>query len=357
MKIGIMTYHYSYNFGAMIQAYALRIAIKDLVGEDHDVEIINYIPSSFTNQGESIINSAFLEKKEKRDCFLRERCGILTQPTTDLSDINDYDVYVVGSDQVWNPNLPVFERTSEYFLDFVPDGKRRVAYAASIGEQITEDFSTELFEENIGKFDFLSMREQSYCSFIERFTDKKCEAVLDPTFLLDATHYRSLYSKDIKHDSYTLCVAYGMKARRRLYDIANRYSIQNKQQIVHSDQEVTSYLFMNQEKTIFYSSMEEILWYIDHAEMVITDSFHFVVFSIIFHRPFYVMLTGKPSRITDLLAYLDLSDRILSDATRLSELNSKIDYETVDKKIFKKRELSYAFLKAALMGENKNEKI
>lgn len=348
MDIGIITYHYSYNFGAMIQAYALRMAIKELVGEDVGVDIINYIPPTFTNKAESLSDDRYEHQKLDRKRFLSERCGIRGEATTDISAIREYDIYITGSDQVWNPNLPVFEESSEYFLSFVKNGKIRASYAASVGEKITDDFSTELFEKYIPLFDYLSVREQSYCGFIEKFTDKKCYAVLDPTFLLRPSHYIGLMPRKEKKAKYTLCVSYAMKAKRKLYDLANRYTILHKQNIVNMEQQIKPYFFMNPEESIFYSSIEEILWYIDNAEMIITDSFHFVVFSIIFHKPFYVMLTGKTSRIVDLLQYLGLEDRILPDMFAVSKMNNKIDYDEVDRKIAEKKEISIDYLKEVI---------
>ena len=348
MNIGIITYHYSFNFGAMIQAYALRSTIQEMIEDSDTVEIINYIPPTFSNKGESLTDSSFEKQKQDRIRFLSEKCGIKDEAVTDINDIKEYDIYITGSDQVWNPNLPVFEKTSEYFLDFVKNGKIRASYAASIGETITDSFSTDLFEKYIPLFDYLSVREQSYCKFIEKFSKQKCYAVLDPTFLLRPEHYRRIMPIKEKKRTYTLCVSYAMKARRKLYDIVNRYTIVHRQNVVNMEQQIKTYFFMNPEESIFYSSIEEILWYIDNAEMIVTDSFHFVVFSIIFHKPFYVMLTGKTSRLVDLLQYLGLEDRILPDMIEISKMDKEIDYAEVDKKIAEKRDVSIEYLRKVL---------
>ncbi len=353
MKVGILTYHYSHNFGAMIQAYALRKAIIDIVKDDKIfVDIINYIPPTFRNEGENLVDELYQKKKNNRKEFLRNECGIEGEPSSDIHLFNDYDIYITGSDQVWNPNLPVPEKSSEYFLDFVDEGKVRASYAASIGVNITTNFSIDLFKENIPKFDYLSVREQSYCGFIERFTEKECKAVLDPTFLLNPQSYIDLMPYKKKEKGYTLCVAYALKAKRKLYDLVNRYTIVHKQNVVSMEQVVSPYYFMNQEESIFYSSIGEILWYIYNADMIFTDSFHFVVFSIIFHKQFYVILTGKSSRIIDLLTYIGLENRILNDNAKPSLLNEDIDYTQVDKKIFEKKSISIEFLKMIIGKED-----
>lgn len=347
-RIGILTYHFSYNIGAMLQSYALRKAIQQQVSPEDSVEIINYRPASFRNPGEGKKDEKSMERTRKRENFLINQCGIIGNCVTDVRTIKEYDYYITGSDQVWNPNLPVLEETSEYFLDFVPDDKVRISYAASIGEEINENFNDRLFALNIPRFDYLSVREQSYTNFIEKFTNKKCYAVLDPTFLIDKKYYEDMMPERKKEKKFALCVTYNMKSKRRIYDLTNRYCILMKYKIMHMDPEVTQCLFLNEEETLAYSGIEEVLWAIKNAELVITDSFHFMVFSIIFHRPFYVMAAGKNSRIRDLVKYLNLEHRILREDMKLVDLNEDIDYEIVDELLKVKKGISLNFLKEAL---------
>lgn len=348
MKIGILTYHYSHNFGAMIQAYALRTKVKELAGENVTVDLINFMPQTFRNVDEEIMDEKFMEMKEKREFFLSQHCGICGVPFTSIEQADEYDAYIVGSDQIWNPNLPVFEETNEYFLDFVPKEKIKIAYAASIGEKIDKNFNTKVFEEYLPKFDFLSMREQSYIPFIENASGKKCTAVLDPTFLIRKEYYYHLMADINVEENSILCIAYAMAAKRKLYDIVNRYAIQQDCSVVDMEKELSDYFFMNSEKSIRYAGIEEILKVISNSRIVFTDSYHYMVFSIIFHKPFYVMLSGKPSRIMDLLEYLQLENRIWKEGMKLSDIDEKIDYQKVDQLIEAKRESSIAFLNEAL---------
>jgi len=348
MRIGILTYHFSYNFGAMIQAFALRRAIKDMVSPDDVVDIINYKPASFQNEGEGSLDNRILHRTEKRERFLKEKCDIQGVRVSNIYHAPEYDYYITGSDQVWNPNLPVYDETSEYFLDFVRDGKIRISYAASIGEDVSKDINISLFEKNIPKFNYLSIREQSHIPFIEQFTDKRCVGVLDPTFLIDKNIYEQMMPSRKKESDHILCVTYNMKARRRIYDLANRYAILNHLKIIHMDTEVSPYMFLNDEETMNYEGIEEILWAIRNAKMVITDSFHFMVFSIIFHKPFYLMPSARNVRVLDLLQYLQLEDRILRDNIKLQDLDEHIDYEEVDELIADKKNISLEFLKTAL---------
>ncbi len=346
-KVGIMTFHYAYNFGALMQTYALRKTIMNMGGMQ--VDVINYKPATFRNKDEDILDKGYLIQKKKIDNFAKKNLGIETEPTSNLNNIGEYDYYITGSDQVWNPELPVFEETSEYFLDFVPDDKVKIAYAASIGLRITEDFNTKLFEKNIPRFDYLSVREQSYVSFIEQFTKKKCYGVFDPSFLLDKKYYEELIPDKESEKDYVMCVTYAGAVKRKVYDMVNRFSIKKNYKVVHMEKEKTPYLFLNEEETIHYAGVEEMLWAVKNANIIITDSFHFMAFSIIFHKPFFVMSAGpKNSRVNDLLEYLGLQDRVLADDLRLDDLEKEIDYERVDELIKAKRELSLEFLRMAL---------
>jgi len=346
-NVGIIAYHYAVNFGAVMQVYALRRTIKELTG--YEVQIINYKPSGFQNKDEDIRDAEYCKQKSKVDEFLQTHCSVFGEPTSSIHQIPEFDYYITGSDQVWNPELPVFEETEEYFLNFVPDDKVKISYAASIGVPITENFSTKLFEKNIPRFDYLSIREQSYVPFIEQFTNKKCHAVFDPTLLLSAKEYESLIPQKECDNDFILCVPYDKSVKRRILDLANMYSIMKNYNVVHMEKRITSYLFLNEEETIRYADPREILWTIKNAKMIITDSFHFMVFAIIFRKPFWATIKGlRNARQVDLLTYLGLEDRILSDDVQLMDLEREIDYNEVERRIEEKKSLSIEFLRMAL---------
>lgn len=349
MKIGILTYHFANNLGAMIQAYALRKAIQKIVSQDDTVEIINYIPAAYRDNEEDILNPKYVSQRNKNMRFLMKECGIISKVSTDIYQFQKYDIYIVGSDQVWNPNLPVFEETSEYFLDFVQKDKIKAAYAASIGEKIDESFNIDLFKKNLPQFNYLSVREQSYIPFVEKMAGKRCYGVLDPSMLLSKNDYCTLINKEcnnkICENDYILAISYNLNSKRRMYDFANRYSIKNKLEVHSMEKEVSPYFFLREEKSIYYYGIEEKLNEVRNAKMVFTDSFHFMAISIIMHVPFYVMLAKRVSRIVDLLNYLKLESRIITDTTKLNDLNENIDFEEVDKLLETKREFSFEYLK------------
>ena len=250
---------------------------------------------------------------------------------------------------MWNPELPIPEKTSEYFLDFVPDDKVKIAYAASMGQKVEKEEEIELFRENIPRFDFLSVREPSICSFIEKFTNKKCHAVWDPTLLLQAKEYECLMPAKECDKEYILCLFYNPTHAMKTYDKVNRYAIQKNCDVIHREKNISPYLFLKPEESLYYAGIEEMLWAVKNAKVVITDSFHFMVFAILFHKPLWVLENGKrASRQTDLLSYLQLEDRIYHDNLTIEELEQEIDYEKVDLLIKEKKEYSLEFLRTAL---------
>ncbi len=334
-----------------MQSWAMLQLVKDVAEKDDIVEMIPYKPATFVNKDEIIVNRNFFKKEKHWDKFIFDEFGI-SEWNSDIMRVPKYDIYIVGSDCVWDPTLPVVEKTSEYYLDFVDDGARRVSYAASIGQNIDKNFSTDLFEENIPKFDYLSVREMSYVSFIERFTSKKCYGVLDPTFVLNKKYYEKLIAKptDLPPDfgQYMVCVMYSLNNRGRAYDLTNRYSIVNDLNVVHDQKYFKPYWFLNSDYSVRYSQIGEILWLIKNSELVITDSYHYMLFSIIFHKPFYIMMPNRPSRLKEVLVELGLTNRIIGTGFKMNEINREIDYQKVEKILSKRIEESRNYLKEAI---------
>ena len=349
MKIGILTYYYAYNFGAMMQAYALRKAISSVINADDSVELINYCPKTFHNFGEDYNNPQYVTYAEKMETFIKDYCLVSKDAINDKYHLDEYDAYIVGSDQVWNPKLPVLEETAEYFLDFVSDKKKKIAYAPSIGECIDDEFDTNLFERFIPRFDFLSVRERSHINFIEKFTDKKCHHVLDPVFLLNQDDYENMLPPLKKEAPYVLCVVYNQRLKDRAYDLVNRYSIINNMQVVHYEKNIKPYIFRNKDKSLAYSGEQELLWNIKNADIVITDSFHFFAFSVMFHKPVFIYPEFRSVRLLDLASMLGLEGQVISERTKPNDLsNQHIDYIYVDNILKEKREDSFRFIKESL---------
>lgn len=304
MKIGILTFHWATNYGAVLQAYALQYY---LISIGHEVDIIDYKPKQYDDTIYAFIRyRKFLGLKnyrnqkrkegrlsEFRKKYLKLSNRFWTQKALN-SAIGQYEVLITGSDQIMNPSFLRYgekgKKSSVYFLDFKGDFIK-IAYAASFG---CTSYPTELLNDLTGYFeDFkaISVRENSGKEIVSAAKYIGSQLVPDPTLLLKSSDYLQFIvpSED-----------------RKLFVYMLHGKVQKILPILNSDYAVT---FSNDE------SIEEWLSSIYHAECVITNSFHCVVFCLLFHKPFRVVLdslenVGMNDRFYSLLSRCNLTNRM-----------------------------------------------
>ena len=352
MKIGIITIHNSPNYGASLQAFALWKYLTDC---GHDCEVIDlhrpchedylfsrkYQPwrSQKTKNIRKIKNlvKKMLERKEMM-VYLRDeanrkfeqfnsqvKLGRAYRGIDELyTNPPQYDVYITGSDQLWNPTQPFC--IEPYFLTFVPAYKKKISYASSIG--ITELTKKEInfFKSTLEEYDAISVRELQAKELLESFLNMEIHQVADPTFLLSADKWKSIAIYPQYKEKYILLFTLGYDVGMLNY--ALKLGKQGRLKII--------YLTAIQPKpTKEYEAVEtagprEWIGYIANAELVITDSFHGTVFSIITGcNNFFTRIAHdnrRGSRITDLLDTFGLSNHILSPelSQTYSELTSTV---------------------------------
>lgn len=302
MKIGIITFHWGANYGAVIQAYALQKHIS-LLG--HDVEIIDYRPLNI--QLVQLIknclsrNFSAIKKGELIKRFVKENLIVskkIYRTSKALLKCKDkYDVIFCGSDQVWNESFLFHSERNQnlsYYLSFVGDKTKRCAYAVSFGKDKLQDKTKQVIAKEIKKFSNISVRENTGKEILNDL-GFSAQLVSDPTLLLGA----DTYSKLIDNKTY--------KTNRAFF------------YILHNNQENAKKICNYIDKTIeLCPCITEYEWLhkIKNSEIVITNSFHGIVFSIIFNTPF-VAITVDGSRMNDriytLLEKAGLSDRIISE--------------------------------------------
>lgn len=345
-RIGILTFHYpeNMNYGAILQAYAL---MKILLNMKQDVKIINYKPDvSKKLEKFNIEGKAF---KRFSDKFLK-----LTKlyKKSDLKNINEeFDIFIVGSDQVWRAGRLRFH--PEYFFSFVEKDKKKISYAASFGLDHWKGhfLATYIIKKLIKKFDYISVREKSGINICKDIFNVKAEWVLDPTLMLEKKEYQLILNdyKDKNHlkKSYAAYVILDDSEEFQQYGkkIANKLNLDLK--FIDGEK-----IFKNNKQWIVHNEISQWLTYLKDADLVITDSFHCTVFSLIFHRNFIVIANKRrgTARLESLLSMVGLEDRLIKDGNSNIEkiINKKINYKEVDEKIKKEREKSFLFLKKAL---------
>ena len=342
--IGIMTFHWATNYGAVLQAYSLQ---EYLCSVGNDVKIIDYFPTSYNHSiikcfhGRTIkkIRSNFVEWiKEKRiECFRREYLNRTRRYTSDI-DLNqlDYDIYICGSDQIWNPYYTMHgegRRTLVYFLEFANANSKRISYAASFGVTELSNEMIEYVKPQLSTFDLISVRENSAKKMLESI-GIKAKVVCDPVFLNDRAKYEMLIQNSGKKRTGGIFgyVLHDDERCRAIVELISK----------HIDEEIIP--------GVDLMGIEKWLMNLQNARFIVTNSFHATAFALIFHVPFISVMidgSGMNDRILTLLDCVNLSNRAVTnpDGYLLSNLvNSLIDWEAVDASISNMRKKAKDFI-------------
>lgn len=357
-RVNILTVLNEPNYGAQLQAYATYRAVESLGYEPRMI----YLSMDFRSRAYSLRNRMLLPVYSwlkgyshafaKAKAFGRRHMpnqtrmfptpAHLRQESWDASD-----TYLVGSDQVWNPSI-VGGLLDSYCLGFLPDEcSRRISYASSFGSaRWREAIENKMDFDLMRRFRALGVREAFGCNLL---ADHGIEAteVIDPT-LLQADYRHLIASGPISPDADAtghilfLCLSDVPEQQRFVDELSKRFGLPVKK--------VYGYLQPSAATNRRFLDVEDWLYAISTASVVVTDSFHASVFSIIFHRPFYVYISepSKADRITNIFGRLGVpADRITADASTCS-LDSRIDWDEVDARRAKEREHGLNFLMNAL---------
>ncbi len=362
MKIGILTFHCAHNYGAVLQAYALQEYLR---AKGHEARIIDYRPQSLvsfykpfdircclspkTFISKSLLLPLSMKRAAGFERFIRTRLRPDPLPLEDAR--NGYDVFVFGSDQIWNPDLlKGFDKV--YFGDFKAAGGRRlVAYAASMGKTELMPPEKEFLAKAMRPFHAVSVREESLQRLLSSLSGKPVAVTADPTLLLDRPQWDRLAAlPSPRRKPYVL--VYQVVAHPNALRIANRIARQAGGEVV----ELKARLSLLHRSPYQCISPEEFVGYFKHAACVVTTSFHGTAFSVIFRRPFCTVRLGTHTDVRSeaLLGRLGLEDRLLDkDALPGRVLEEPIDWASVDERLQEMRGTSEAFLRNALRVESK----
>ena len=353
-KIGILTFQWAsnQNFGASLQSYAHKILIEKI--SKKEVKIINYEPSSVRKSKRKkisfLIGKNFFRYNKK---FLN-----LTKEIKSLVELkklnNEFEAFIVGSDQVWR-GIWYLKDKEYYFFNFVNDDKKKIAYAASFGVDYWEGTSelTEEIKPLIKRFDHISVREESGIDICKNtFGIDNAVCVLDPTLMISREDYQPILDdwKDKSHLKKKYIAHMLLDDTKELKKESQNIADYLKADINYIKGK--SFKIFGKDIT-FYNKVSQWLTYLKDAELVITDSFHCTVFSLIFHKKFVVVANPKRgiARLETLLSKVGLEDRFFTDIKDVMKsgiLDKEIDYNKVDKKLEIHRKYSMDFLKKAL---------
>lgn len=248
------------------------------------------------------------------------------------------DVYISGSDQVWNP----VHMHEDFFLSYASDEAKKISYAASMGNENIPERNKERFAQFISKYDALSVREDTMIDIISQFTEKLVVQNIDPIFLKTKEEWLEIsqpYNK-LKFNKFVLVYSIEWEAdyNNELKKIAKMTGLP----VVSICMGNVKNIYADQ--VIHNASPREFLYILNKAECVVSTSFHGTAMSVVFNKPF-VSFSGKdkPTRIESLMRHLNLNNRNNSDA-----LNESIDFETINKIIAEDRDIAKEYLLKAI---------
>lgn len=346
MKIGILTYHRAENYGALLQAYAMKTYLQSL---GHDVSFVDYWPQYHSDYFSlfpvSIFKSRNIKgkidmllrlalwgipkyiRKSRLQGFMYDYLGLPQYPkyTNDDCDTEEYDVVVYGSDQIWRKqNLGGVGFDEWYFGSENVLAKKKVVYAGSMGTIDVSAKDSEYVQKMMKNFCAISVREKDLQTYLEGL-GVKASLVIDPVFLLTKEQWRKIETKSSIKKKYILF--YNLLNTPESKQFAEQLSL--KKNLPIKEVNKTMSLYHIGKKYISTASVEQFLQLIDGAEYVVSNSFHGVAMSIIFQKQFYAVGMGKRvNRVKTLLCNLGIEDRYVNEG-QSSLFDSNIIYQGV----------------------------
>ncbi len=385
--IGIITLYYkNYNIGGLLQAYALQKILSNLNIESEQVRVWHYKREYITFQNKVsrkighiiknpikeakvTINNSNLKKRRKLiqdELLIRE--NLMEQfmdriphsnEVYDIYNISEslqlYNGYIVGSDQIWNDDYITQDYMKINMLSFVPNTILKMSYAASIGKHnnFKDWFINDL--DYLKKFDAISVREKTANAFLK---NRKIESIvtLDPTLLLEKDEWNKFVNKEKLEckSQYVFTYFLGKDKENRI--IAEKIAQRKNLSIVNFAHAINYFRdedkYYGDYKIVEYSP-DDFINYIANAKIVITDSFHAAVFSIIFNKEFWIVprlddsgISSMNSRLNDLLEAYGIQERYINtrEDAENKNLYKKINYDDVNKHLNEQRKDSIEFI-------------
>jgi coenzyme F420-reducing hydrogenase beta subunit len=348
---------YAFNFGSLMTNFALYTTLEDMGYRCMFADIPDHLwPESRGHRDPLFKTRRFGNKHFNISPKYKNR--------TDLKKLNKRaDIFLVGSDQIWNYKLCESAGTF-FFLDFVEENKRKIAYGTSFGHK--EFLGDETARKSAGgylrRFNAVSVREDYAVELCKNEFGVEAVKVLDPVFLCDKAHYYSCIedsalSKKPPEKKYLLAyILDPTEAKQKSLEYA---AAKLGLELVCIPNAMVKKAMRERWRLPILENldMEDWLFYFSHAEMVITDSFHGTCFSMIFERPFIAIVNKRrgAERFYSLLEDFELLDRLVASADEIQKrpalFEKQIDYGNVNALLQKRREQSMAWLKNALTME------
>lgn len=391
-RVAILSLAYNnWNFGGMLQAYALKKKVEDILNlysSEYEVNQLRLFYQNINlnekkgrikyfigkqqflaklyesiqrkkNQDVRVITSFKKFQKEKLSLEGYYNCFNIKKAN------NRYDCFITGSDQVWNLAYFNDDILKMFGLLFAEKNKTTISYAASIGTENYLKDRIDIYKEIIEKIDFVSVREETAAIELNKISEKDISVNADPTLLLTSEEWNTLIPEKAGNNTEPFIFAYFLNEKENSHyeAVKNIASFLSKKMIVISDE--SGKYTRECDREIKDAGPQEFLYYLKNSNYVVTNSFHGIIFSIIFNKQFIAFRRHKEQdynsmnhRITGLLKDFALESRLFNDSKDISNnisiLKNKICFELQNDILEEKRNLSYIWLRDSLEKALKN---
>lgn len=374
MKIGIITIHHTQNFGGCLQAIALQEVLSNRYNAE--VSLIDYCPpvimdiySGFSipkykrmvkrGQGQvlpRVLGSDIYHFRGNRiiakrfKTFHQKYYQLTTPHVTEYQDLKnlkfDVDCLITGSDQVWNGVL-FHGLDPAYFLKFGNPGCKRVAYAASVGQDVLNENELEKYKELLADYQAISTREKKAKEMLQPYTRLDIAYVLDPTLLMSANDWLKLFSVGILIPDQPYIFLYTINWSEKVMAFTAKLSKETGVPVVSV---LANKKFENELGHHPNCTPDDFVRLISGAKYVVTNSFHGTVFSILFAKQFWTFLNNdRNSRMIDITTSLGISHRLIQ-LDQEAEVNcNSVSYSRTLERLEAIKSESLQFLDSALM--------
>ena len=360
-KVGIVTIHKINNYGAALQAYALNRHIRSLGHEAKTIDFRTYrVAESYqllhkvegkmdlVRNAQALLYAGKLRRRKSRfDDFLAQNVPMTDRAYYSDAELReavlDFDTYICGSDQIWNTHCRNYD--DAFILSFARGRGKRISYAASLGASSIHPDMQDRFRRELSDYQAVSVREMDAVDIIEPLAGQKVCHVCDPVLLLTPDQWREAAAGPLLKEPYIFF--YHVKGdipgmRDYLRDLSRKTGMK----VVAVTMNLREMLYPNVK--CYDAGPREFLSLIEHADYVVTNSFHATAFSLLLRKKFMVFTPKRsgPSRLTSILTTAGLMDRVWGKDC--APIEAQIDYDRAWEKLTPFVEQSRQFLHGQL---------
>lgn len=378
--VGIINLQFTDNYGAVIAASMLERAVRETVDKnirvetlyyshptpprnilafhldkmkDGEMTLLQYIKSRLIPQPNNKSLVEIERRRHQKFQLFRDSFLTLTERRNNQaldSCEQNYIALIAGSDVIWQPKRILSVRSKAFLLDFGQDSTRRIAYAPSIDSSDKKLLKKckKIFKEHLKSFDFLSVREEQGRAFLQPLTDKEIKLCCDPALLYGAAAYSEMIEKSSVKCEEGFVYAYVLGDNIEAVKYAERLAREKGLKLcLYAPKIKCSSDYID----CICDGPSEFLYRLKNAKYVVTTSFHCVVFSVMFCRPFLAFVRGASSiKIPSLLKELEISDRIAVGSDEADIDAAQIDFERANARLKEMGADSWSYIRNALSG-------